>query len=98
MELNGERVLTATETAQRLGIALATLRAQRLRGQIEGTKIGREYFYTESEIREYRRTIQSARGFANPSHPLHGKRGGGGRNATTSKPTPTVDDNPDKHS
>lgn len=79
MQIGGEDVLTLREAAERLGLSPQTLYLQVRRGRLAATKKGREYLVLGSEVERYRDEVQGKSGFAAPSHPLHGKRGGGGR-------------------
>jgi len=42
--------LSARETAARLHYSMSSLRLMRLSGQIQGEKIGRDWFYEEVEV------------------------------------------------
>jgi hypothetical protein len=62
MQVNGEQVFSATETAAKLGIAPATLKKQRQKGRITGQQIGRDYVYSAAAIRTYQQEIQQRAG------------------------------------
>ncbi len=79
MQIGGEEVLTLREAAERLGLSPQTLYLQVRRGRLAATKKGREYLVLGSEVERYRDEVQGKSGFAADTHPLHGKRGGGGR-------------------
>jgi excisionase family DNA binding protein len=79
MQIGDEEVLTIPQAAARLGVTPDTLRQQVKRGKLHATRAGGIYLLTATEVARYDRERQQPRGFANPDHPLYGKRGGGGR-------------------
>lgn len=79
MKIGDEEVLTLKEAGERLALSPQTLYLQVRRGKLAATKKGREYLVLASEVARYANEVQGKQGFANPDHPLHGKRGGGGR-------------------
>jgi excisionase family DNA binding protein len=80
MQIGDEEVLSLKQAAERIGISPHTLAQQAKKGVLRATLIGRSYAVTASEVERYRREHLGQRtGFHAPSHPLHGKRGGGGR-------------------
>lgn len=72
-------MLTLKQAAARLGLSPETLRLQVRAGKMRATLAGKTYLVTASEVRRYDAFRKQPRGFARPDHPLHGKRGGGGR-------------------
>jgi len=55
-----------------------TLAQQAKKGVLRATLIGRSYAVTGWEVERYRREHLGQRtGFHDPTHPMHGKRGGG---------------------
>lgn len=96
MKVDGQEVYAAADAAARLGVSVSSLRVQRVRGKIAGIKVGRDYVYAAAEIDRYRREVSGRRGFAAPTHPLHGKRGGGGKRKAGTTTTTTAYDHPDK--
>jgi excisionase family DNA binding protein len=74
-----DQVLTLAQAAELLGVTRATLAQQAKKGVLRATLAGSVYLVTAKEVERYRREIRGKTGFAAASHPLHGKRGGGGR-------------------
>jgi excisionase family DNA binding protein len=73
-------VFTLAEAAARLGVKRNTLVQQVRKGSLHATKTGSSYLVTGEEIDRYEREHRGKHhGFESPDHPLHGKRGGGGR-------------------
>jgi len=72
-------MLTVTQAAARLGLQRATLLRQITRGTLHAKRLGSIWVIAAAEVERYRHTHQGKTGFASPDHPLHGKRGGGGR-------------------
>ncbi len=80
MQIGDEEVLSLQQAAQRLDISANTLAKQAKKGVLRATLIGRSYAVTASEVERYRKDHLGQRtGFHDPDHPMHGKRGGGGR-------------------
>jgi excisionase family DNA binding protein len=79
MQVGDDEVLTLKQAAQRLGLSAETLRLQVRAGKMHATLAGKTYLVTATEVARYDRQRKQPRGFANPDHPLYGKRGGGGR-------------------
>jgi len=79
MQIGDETVYTLSEAAALLGLDRRTLYLQVKRGKLRAAMSGREYRVLGSEVERYRDEVQGKHGFAAASHPLHGKRGGGGR-------------------
>ncbi len=79
MKIGDDEVLTLKEAAELIGLSPQTLYLQVRRGKLAATKKGREFLVFKSEAERYARETKGKSGFAAPSHPLHGKRGGGGR-------------------
>lgn len=96
MKVDGQEVYAAADAAACLGVSVSSLRVQRVRGKISGIKVGRDYVYAAAEIDRYRREVSGRRGFAASTHPLHGKRGGGGKRKTGTTTTTIEYDHPDK--
>jgi len=72
-------VLTIPQAAARLGVTPDTLRQQVKRGLLNATRVGGTYLVTAREVARYDEFRKRPRGFAAPSHPLHGKQGPGHR-------------------
>jgi excisionase family DNA binding protein len=83
MKIGGIEVLTLTEAAERSGLSPNTLRAQIKNGVLPATLAGKTYLVTADDLAQYVDERKGRHGVANPSHPLHGKRGGGGRRKKT---------------
>lgn len=80
MKIGDVEVLTLTEAAERLGVKRNTLVQQVQKGALDATLSGHVYLVTADEVERYRAEHRGHKGsFQNPDHPLHGKRGGGGR-------------------
>lgn len=79
MKIGDEEVLTTTQAAERIGVSPDTLQSQIRRGKIAAERFGRQWMIKANELQRYRDEVQGKHGFAAPSHPLHGKRGGGRR-------------------
>jgi len=72
-------VLTVTQAAERLGLHRDTLLRQIKRGSLHAKRLGSVWTISAVEVERYRHTHQGKQGVASPDHPLHGRRGGGGR-------------------
>jgi excisionase family DNA binding protein len=83
MQIGEDEVLTIPQAAARLGVTPDTLRQQIKRGHLNATRAGGVYLVTAREVARYDEYRKEPRGFARPDHPLHGKRGGGGRRKKT---------------
>lgn len=86
-----EGFMTLQELAQRLNLTSTDgLRHQIRRGVLSAEKIGTGahaiWLITEEEADRYAREHRGRQGFASASHPLHGKRGGGGRRKRLQEP------------
>jgi excisionase family DNA binding protein len=80
MRIGDEEVLTIKQAAERLGVAPGTLSIQARKGSLHATLVGKTYLVTASEVERYRSEHRGRHaGFETEGHPLHGKRGGGGR-------------------
>jgi len=79
MDTGETDMLTVTQAAARLGLQRATLLRQITRGTLHAKRLGSIWVIAAAEVERYRHTHQGKTGFASPDHPLHGKRGGGGR-------------------
>lgn len=79
MKIGDVEVFTISEAATKYGIARKTLLTQIRRGNLAATLSGHTYIVTSAEMDRYDEQRKQPRGFARPDHPLHGKRGGGGR-------------------
>jgi excisionase family DNA binding protein len=79
VRIGDDEVLTLKEAAEMIGLSPQTLYLQVRRGKLAATKKGREFLVLRSEVERYDRETKGRSGFAAPSHPLYGKRGGGGR-------------------
>lgn len=79
MEIGDEEVLSLKQAAERLGVRPETLAQQAKRGKLHATLVGHTYMVKGSDLAAYDVQRKQARGFAREDHPLHGKRGGGGR-------------------
>ena len=79
MKLGEHEVLTLSQAADRLGVSRKTLVAQAKKGVLRATLTGNVYLLTGTEIERYRDQHLGKHGFANPSHPMHGKQGPGHR-------------------
>lgn len=76
--------MTLGEIAETLGLkGTGSLRRQIQLGVLKAEKIGAGahsiWLVSEEEFQRYDEQRKQPRGFASPDHPLHGKRGGGGR-------------------
>lgn len=80
MKIGDVEVLTLNEAAERLGVKRNTLVQQVRKGVLNATLSGHVYLVTAEEVERYKQDHRGHKGsFQNPDHPLHGKRGGGGR-------------------
>lgn len=79
MKIGDEVFYTVAEAAEHLGLSPRTIRAQIKNGALDGIMVGRSLIISERKVKEYDERRKGPRGFASPDHPLHGKRGGGGR-------------------
>ncbi len=79
MEDEGKDMLTVTQAAEKLGLHRDTLLRQIQRGSLHAKRLGSIWVIAAAEVERYRHTHQGKTGVASPDHPLHGKRGGGGR-------------------
>lgn len=74
----GETLLTMKQAAERIGLSANTLARQVKNGALKATLVGHTYLVTLTELERYDEQ-RKVRGFAREDHPMHGKRGGGGR-------------------
>ncbi|MHB8648237.1 MAG: helix-turn-helix domain-containing protein [Thermomicrobiales bacterium] len=72
-------MLSLREAGERLGVSSGTLLVQIRNGALVAQKIGTQWVVTVQDLAAYDERRKQPRGFARPDHPLHGKRGGGGR-------------------
>jgi excisionase family DNA binding protein len=72
-------MFTVTQAAERLGLHRTTLLRQITRGILHAKRLGSVWVISAAEVERYRHTHQGKVGVSSPDHPLHGKRGGGGR-------------------
>jgi len=72
-------MFTLAEAAAQLGVAHDTLRRQIRLGVLPAQKMGKQWVVTAEALTAYDAHRKGPRGFALEDHPLHGKRGGGGR-------------------
>lgn len=72
-------MLSLQQAAARIGVTAHTLSQQARKGTLRAVLIGHSYVVTASELARYERDHRGRQGFAARTHPLHGKRGGGGR-------------------
>lgn len=79
MQIGDEEVLTLKQAAERIGVSHKTLQLQAKSGVLKARLMGHTYLVTAAELAAYDERRKQVRGFARPDHPLHGKRGGGGR-------------------
>ncbi len=79
MEIGEIELLTLKQASARIGVSPNTLAIQAKKGALKAVKMGRSYLITADELARYDAQRKAPRGFASPDHPLHGKRGGGGR-------------------
>ena len=79
MKIGDTEVLTLVQAAERSGLSPNTLRAQIRNGVLPATLAGKTYLVTAEDVAAYVETHKGRHGVASPTHPLHGKRGGGGR-------------------
>jgi excisionase family DNA binding protein len=79
MEIGEIELLTLKQASERIGVSPNTLAIQAKKGALKAVKMGRSYLITADELARYDAQRKAPRGFASPDHPLHGKRGGGGR-------------------
>jgi excisionase family DNA binding protein len=79
VNIGDEEVLPLKEAARRLGLSPVTLRAQAKKGVLRATLVGHTYLVTATELARYERDHRGRHGFADPSHPMHGKQGPGHR-------------------
>jgi excisionase family DNA binding protein len=91
MQIGDQTVYSLSEAAALLGLDRRTLYLQVKRGQLRATMSGREYRVLSSEVERYREEVQGKHGFAAPSHPLYGTRGGGGRRRKEQRDSERVD-------
>ena len=61
-DLNHDRFLTAREAAERLGVDSRTVRRHRLRADLEGRFIGKQWMFPESAVREYAQGLTDGAG------------------------------------
>jgi hypothetical protein len=86
-----EGYMTLAELAAHLGLKSVTgLRAQIHRGVLSATRVGTGrhaiWLVAEAEAERYREEHLGKRGFASPTHPLHGKQGPGHRKEARNTP------------
>jgi hypothetical protein len=67
------------EAGERIGVSDNTLLIEIRNGALVAHKIGKQWVVTAEDLKVYDEKRKEPRGFARPDHPLHGKRGGGGR-------------------
>lgn len=79
MKIGEVDVLTLTQAAEQSGLSPNTLRAQIKSGVLPAMLAGKTYLVTANDLATYVETHKGRHGVASPSHPLYGKRGGGGR-------------------
>lgn len=79
MKIGDVEVLSLKEAGKRIGVSPHTLAQQADNGALTAQKIGKQWVVTVEALAAYDKRRKQARGFARPDHPLHGKRGGGGR-------------------
>jgi len=79
MKIGETEVLTLAQAAEQAGLSPNTLRAQIKNGVLPATLAGKTYLVTVDDLETYVETHKGRHGVASPSHPLYGKRGGGGR-------------------
>lgn len=79
-------MLTVSQAAERLGLHRTTLLRQITRGTLHATRLGSVWVITPAEVERYRHTHLGKVGVASPDHPLHGRRGGGGRPKRDDRP------------
>ncbi len=79
MKIGETEVLTLAQAAEHAGLSPNTLRAQIKNGVLPATLAGKTYLVTTNDLEAYVETHKGRHGVASPSHPLYGKRGGGGR-------------------
>lgn len=79
MKIGETELLTLAQAAERAGLSPHTLRAQIKNGVLPATLAGKTYLVTADDLAVYVETHKGRHGVASPSHPLYGKRGGGGR-------------------
>lgn len=72
-------MFTVSQAAARLGLHRTTLLRQITRGALHAKRLGSVWVISAAEVERYRHTHQGKQGVASPDHPLHGRRGGGGR-------------------
>jgi len=82
MKIGDIEVLTLTQAAEHTGLSPNTLRAQIKNGVFPAMLVGKTYLVTADDLKTYIETHKGRHGVASPSHPLYGKRGGGGRRKT----------------
>jgi len=80
-------MFTLAEAATQLGVAHDTLRRQVRLGVLPAQKMGKQWVITAEDLAAYDVRRNGPRGFEREDHPLHGKRGGGGRRKGTSDDT-----------
>jgi len=78
MKIGDTEVLTLKDAGARIGVSPNTLLIQIRNGVLDAERMGKQWVVTADALAGYdeRRKV---RGFARVEHPLHGKRGGGGR-------------------
>ncbi len=79
MKIGETEVLTLAQAAEHTGLSPNTLRAQIKNGVLPAMLAGKTYLVTADALETYVETHKGRHGVASPSHPLYGKRGGGGR-------------------
>jgi excisionase family DNA binding protein len=83
MQIGDEEVLTLKQASERIGVSVTTQQQQAKKGVLRAHLMGKTWLVTATEIARYEREHKGRTGFAAESHPLHGKRGGGGRRKKT---------------
>lgn len=72
-------MFTIQEAAAKSGLSTSTLTRQIANGALVAEKMLGRWFVTPENLERYVQEHKGKQGFAQTSHPLHGKRGGGGR-------------------
>ena len=77
--IDGKEVVTREEAARRIGITVSGLGQQTKNKKIKAINVtGRFRLYPIDDVERYIAEVKGKNGFASPTHPLFGKRGGGG--------------------
>ncbi len=83
MKIGDEVFFTVAEAAEELGLSPRTVRLQISNGALKAMRVGRSLIISTGDLTAYDLRRKEPRGFAREDHPLHGKRGGGGRTKKT---------------